>query len=170
MITLKPAKRVLVLQSLLVALLYLSLQSGVFYLQLSATIHARLSSLLLALTLIGGGGFLVYSFLWRLTSVFTISAECVSASIGILSRSHIRIPLNRIVDYQVSRPLLERILGLGAIHIDTAGSEELIMPQISRREITTALKQLDSLLNKEQYRSDTSSGMKPALKEVPLSI
>lgn len=106
-----------------------------------------------------GGGSLLYSFLWRLTSVYTVSDEYVASTYGILSKKHIRIPMNRIVDYRVVTPLLERILGLGSIYIDTAGDEDLVMHEVSQTEIDLVVIKLDKLLNKEQLKSEPTGNL-----------
>ncbi len=153
--TIRPAKRILILYSLAFLVSLILLLLGLEYLRQRISYDQVITKCVWQVAILLGLLLLAYATLWRLTSVYTISSEFVAATIGILSKNHIRIPMNRIVDYRIITPLLERILGLGHIHIDTAGDDDLIMRQISRDEIGLAVKKLDKLLNKEQRRSDT---------------
>lgn len=150
-IIIHPAKRVLALYFLSFILILAILVFLLDSLNQQLDLINALSNIIWKLAVFVGLSLLCYSFLWRLTSKYTISTECVAATIGIFSKNHIRIPLNRIVDYQVITPLLERLLGLGSIHIGTAGDENLVMQQVSKGEIEVAVLKLDKLLNKEQH-------------------
>ncbi len=160
--TLHPAKRIVVLYALSLLLVIILLILGLAHLQQQLGQDDYSVAIVWKVVLPVGLAALFYSFLWRLTSIYKISDEYVSATFGILSKTHIRIPLNRIVDYQVITPLLERILGLGSIHIDTAGDEDLIMRQVSQGEITSAVSRLNKLLNKELQSSKSPVGFVPA--------
>jgi len=158
-IELHPAKRILALYFLSFVLVLAALIYGVEHLNQAIDLNQNITSVIWKVAVIIGVSLLAYSFLWRLTSLYTISAECVASTVGILSKSYIHIPMNRIIDYQIFTPLLERILGLGSIQIGTAGDEDLIMRQISIEEIEVAAKRLDKLLNKEQRRSDNDTNL-----------
>ena len=152
--TLHPAKRIWAVYFLSFLIIIAMVHFGLGILQGQQSLGKDAVAIIWKTTNILGLVALAYLYLWDLTSVFTISGECVTATMGILSKSHIRIPMNRITDYQVITPFHERILGIGSIHIDTAG-DDLIMRQISRTEIDSAVLRLEQLLNKEQYRSDS---------------
>lgn len=157
-IILRPAKRILVLYFLaFIATI------GVFALSLQhfgpiIGLEPRILSYLWDTLVIIGGGLLCYAVLWHLTCTYRLTHECVTGSTGILSRQHIRIALNRIVDYRIMRSLIERFIGLGDLHIDTAGREgdELIMHQIDLGALSKAVLKLDDLLNQDQHKAETA--------------
>lgn len=162
-IILKPAKRVLVLYFL--ALLFTLAVLG-FSLQLiGQALGIEIGVLMYVWNVIAiiGAGLLCYAALWRLTCTYSLTHECVLGSTGILSRQHIRIALSRIVDYRVMRPLIERIIGLGDLHIDTAGrdGDELVMHQISHHQLDKVVLRLNALLNQVQKKSERSDKVDP---------
>lgn len=148
--TIRPAKRIIVLYALLFCLILSSILFAVRHIQLQFGLDPVIISIIFKAILFIGIPLLSYVSLWRLTSVYKISSECVTSTTGILSKSHIRIPINRIVDYRVLTPLFERILGIGSIKIDTAGDDDLLMEHISKNEIALVAIKLNKLLNKQQ--------------------
>jgi len=88
----------------------------------------------------------------RLTSVYTLNPLEITATVGILSKSSIRIPLNRICNYEVRRTFLERIVGLGDVMIDTPGTSghELVMAELDKSVIDAMLTQLNTLLAQQK--------------------
>lgn len=157
-ILLRPAKRIL--------LLYLGVVAGILYL-LALTFrflhhnfdisYIGLGRLWLSIGIIGFG-FLCYAFLWRITCEYVISIDRITSKTGILSRRHIHIPLGRVIDYRLMRPIMERLLGLGSLHIDTAGNdEEIVMQQISEHELAAAGLRLDELLENDNQKDSSST-------------
>ncbi|MDD2942277.1 MAG: PH domain-containing protein [bacterium] len=154
-ISLHPAKRVLLLYllALLLALAHLGL--AFLYLESVVGMGAHFLMLLWLTITIVGVGFLCYAALWNFTCSYKLNDECVTGSIGILSREHVRIGLSQIVDYRIMRSITERIICIGDLHINTAGrdNDELIMRQIANNELEHAVTILDRLLNIEQHKS-----------------
>lgn len=149
-IVLRPAKRVVVLSAIGIAILVVLIGFGLFYLYFFFQLDLTAVSYIWLGSLIIGALVLLYTYLWRLTSVFKISNESVTTSTGILAKEDVRISLNRIVDYRLMRTMLDRILGLGSLHINTAGNDqEIIMQQLSDTKIDVATKTLNNLLQKE---------------------
>ena len=157
-ILLRPAKRILVLY-LGVVLIVLGVLAFVLiflqdYFQTDYVIIARFW---ISVAMIGFG-FLCYAFLWRITCEYTISNDRITANTGILSRRHIHIPIGRVIDYRLMRPIVERLLGLGSLHIDTAGNdEEIVMQQISEDELVRAGLRLDILLDRENRKENKTA-------------
>ena len=152
-IELHPAKRILAIYVISFASVVLLL----IFIQNSLPPYMSLdpSTLYIAWMLVAICGVVLfgYGLLWRLTSVFTVSSLYVSSTTGILSMKHMRIPVNRIIDYRVDTPLFERILGLASVHIDTAGGENIVMQQLSQHNVDLLLRRLDKMLNKERLRT-----------------
>lgn len=149
-ITIRPAKRILVFYLLAFVAVMVVLFFGLEYLQRHMGLAEIIIEFAWKMAIVFSLGRLCYVLLRHLTSVYSISTECVASTVGILSKQHIRIPTNKIVDYRVITPLLERILGLGSVYINTAGNEELKMSHISSSDIDMAVLRLDELLNREQ--------------------
>jgi uncharacterized membrane protein YdbT with pleckstrin-like domain len=157
-IVLHPAKRILVVYALAYLAMLLLIGFAVGFLREKTGLEIPTLWYVWIPLIFLGLGLFCYAFLWRLTSEFRISNECVTGNTGILSRRKIRISLSRIVDYRLMRPLLLRVLGLGSIHIDTAGNdEEIIMIQISNKVASKATKRLDELLRRDQHIPPTKS-------------
>lgn len=150
-ITIHPAKRLVVLYLVAYSAVLVLLALGLDYLRQHLGLAMFVIELVWEIALVAGIGHLCFILLRHLTSVFTISSEYVAVTTGILSKHHIRISMNKIVDYRVITPLLERILGLGSIFINTGSNEELMMKHISKDEIEVAVLRLNELLNIEQH-------------------
>ena len=70
-----------------------------------------------------GGLILVYQYLARVTSIYKISPLEISTDVGILSKQHDAAPLNRITNFRIERPFLQRLLGQANLLVDTAGGD-----------------------------------------------
>ncbi len=151
-ISINPARRVVILYFLAVLAVLSLLFYALDYLHRLFGLDSALVTGIWGFAALLGFVATVYSFLWRLTSTYSVSSECAASTIGILSKSHIRISMNRIVDYRVLTPLLQRVLGLGSLYIDNAGGEHLIMREISRQNIALVTARLDELLNRDQQK------------------
>lgn len=155
-IILKPAKRVLGLYLLAFLTTMGVLALSLVHFGQVIPLEPRFLLYLWVIIALLGGSLLCYAILWRLTCSYIVTHECLTGSTGILSRQHIRVALNQIVDYRIMRPLIERLIGLGDLHIDTAGQDEnkLIMYQISLHELEKAALRLDELLNRDQHKTE----------------
>lgn len=155
-IILKPAKRVLVLYLLAFFVTISVLALSLLHFSRVIPLEPRFLVYLWEIIALLGGGLLCYAALWHLTCSYRLTHECVTGSTGILSRQDIRIALNQVVDYRIMRPLIERLIGLGDLHIDTAGqdTDKLIMYQIGELELAKAVSLLDELLNRDQHKTE----------------
>lgn len=95
-----------------------------------------------------GGIWLFYLYLVRATSLYTIDENHLTSSVGIFAKRATKIPINRITNYEVHHTFFERVLGLGDINVDTAGSTEfeLKMAEVDRQDIDIVVRTLDQLL------------------------
>ena len=77
-----------------------------------------------------------YHYLARITSVYEINALEVTTDIGIFSKRRNAAPLNRITNFQVDRPFLQRLLGQANLLVDTAGGDgiELALNEMNRKD------------------------------------
>ena len=126
---------------------------GLDYLQLHFAVEVLTLRHIWTPVVLVGACSLCYAALSSFTSVFRISNRYVSGRTGILSRRHARISLNRVVNYRLIRPIVERVLGLGCLHIDTLErNDEIEMQQIRGRDLVMAMRRLDALLTKNQLR------------------
>jgi uncharacterized membrane protein YdbT with pleckstrin-like domain len=92
----------------------------------------------IGLAVLGGAGILWLTVVpllrWR-TTHFVLTTRRVLIREGILSRSGIDIPINRINSVQFRHSLIDRILGCGTLIIESAAEEPLEfddIPQIER--------------------------------------
>ena len=92
----------------------------------------------LGLGVLGGGGIirltLVPLLRWR-TTHFIVTNRRVLVREGVLTRSGIDIPLNRINSVQFRHSLVERMLGVGTLMVESASDEPLEfddIPQVER--------------------------------------
>jgi len=91
---------------------------------------------------------IVYAHLARITTVYTLDKSEITSTKGILSKRSVRVPLNRITNYEVRRTFVERLLGLGDVLVDTAGSKEfeIGMFELDRHDIDSIVKELELCL------------------------
>ena len=94
------------------------------------------------MTVLGGALTLLYLFLKRRLTVYRLNAIELIGREGVFTKRVTRIPLNRVTNYDTHASLLDRLLGLNNIFIDTPGGTGYEM----------ALKQLD------QYDAQLLSG------------
>jgi uncharacterized membrane protein YdbT with pleckstrin-like domain len=74
-----------------------------------------------------------YQYLARVTSVYEITPLEVTAEVGILSKQRDSAPLNRITNFRVERPFIQRILGQANLLVDTAGGDEVELTLLEMR-------------------------------------
>jgi uncharacterized membrane protein YdbT with pleckstrin-like domain len=165
-IILKPAKRILLLYLLAFFATLATLGFGLSYLRLTFELEADTLLFIWNLFVLVGLILLCYALLWWYTCAYSIEDECVTGSIGILSRKHIRVAINQIVDYQLRRSLLQRFIGIADLQINTASRDfdELIMRQVSGHELKRGVLKLDKLLNKDQRKDQRKN--QPKLRKV----
>lgn len=122
-----------------------------------ATLSYPKSIYLWGLVLVAALVFFIAKHIERISKVYQIDNLNLSSHTGIFSKSIVRIPLNRITNYQVTQSFIERIMGLGSLIIDTAGGDaaELAMQSMEIRDIELLIRNLDALLaeNKLETRS-----------------
>lgn len=156
-LSLRPAKRLLLLYLLgfIVAVSLLGL--SFLYLTSVSGMGGHFLTIVWNTIALVGIGFLCYRALLHYTSSYELTNECVTGSIGILSRQTIRIGLSQIVDYRIIRSFTSRLIGIGDLHVDTAGRDvdELIMRNIAIGELNHAVYLLEKLLNIEQHKPNT---------------
>ncbi|WP_299578026.1 PH domain-containing protein [uncultured Sunxiuqinia sp.] len=98
------------------------------------------------------GANLVYHML-RIQSIrYEITAEELQFHSGILSRKHEYIELYRVKDFQVQRPLIYRIFGLGNLLIYTSDKTTPVLKMAAIRNPRTIYKTLRDLV--EQNRRE----------------
>ncbi len=110
---------------LLIAGAFLLLSAGLFYglydRWLSAQDFAKLEFFLLITTLLA---FLLTMFYFQ-TAYIKVENESVLVRRGILIRTSMMIPFNKIDNIQTKATLLDAVLGLQTIMIDTSGTDEI---------------------------------------------
>jgi uncharacterized membrane protein YdbT with pleckstrin-like domain len=67
---------------------------------------------------------LIWGFLKRIRTTYTISNQRLTINIGLLSRDIHQARLERVQNVNANQSMLERMLGIGDVNFDTAGSAE----------------------------------------------
>jgi uncharacterized membrane protein YdbT with pleckstrin-like domain len=67
---------------------------------------------------------LIWGFLKRIRTTYTISNQRLTINIGLLSRDMHQARLERVQNVDTNQSILERMLGIGDVNFDTAGSAE----------------------------------------------
>lgn len=93
-----------------------------------------------------------YQYLARVTSVYEVTPLEVSTEIGILSKQRDSAPLNRITNFRVERPLIQRLLGQANLLVDTAGGDgvELSLLEMRRPDAERFAKLLSLRLGQQK--------------------
>jgi len=93
-----------------------------------------------------------YHYLARITSVYEINPLEISTDIGILSKRRDAAPLNRITNFQVDRPFVQRLLGQANLLVDTAGGDgvELKLKEMKRKDAEQFAKLLTLQLGQQK--------------------
>lgn len=88
----------------------------------------------------------------RIHTRYTLDPLDLTEISGYFSKRAIKVPLNRITDYQVSRSFLQRLLGLGNIYINTPGGigYELILRELTEQDLTTMANGLENLFEQQK--------------------
>lgn len=67
--------------------------------------------------------FILYSVLWVKLFRYEVAPGEFKKEYGVISKSYVSIPYQRIQNVNIRRGLLERMLGISSLKIETAGSE-----------------------------------------------
>ncbi len=67
---------------------------------------------------------LIWGFLKRIRTTYTISNQRLTINIGLLSRDLHQARLERVQNVNANQSVLQRMLGIGDVNFDTAGSAE----------------------------------------------
>ena len=88
--------------------------------------------------------YLGYLYARHVTTSYALNPTEVVGRSGLFSRRVIRIPLNRITNYDCHASLIDRLLGLRRVRIDTPGSTgfELVMTRLRKVDADRILGQL----------------------------
>lgn len=109
----------IVLSLLILSLLFYTISSALFINEMKALSHI-LTMLAIAVLLV----VLVYGFLYKEATTIYVDEEKVSYETGVLERVRKDIPIAKITDSVIQRSVLERVLGLATLYINTAGRAE----------------------------------------------
>ena len=93
---------------------------------------------------LAGAFYLGYLYLIRVTTSYTLNVLEVAGRSGVFSTKVVRIPLNRITNYECKASFFERLLGLNNVMLDTPGGTgyELTMSRLSKRDSDTIVENL----------------------------
>jgi len=79
----------------------------------------------LAIIWLGGAFFVGLGFIMAKFQVITLDENTISYSTGILATKRVTLPYARITETSYAQGILERILGVGTVSIDTAGGSDV---------------------------------------------
>ena len=99
---------------------------------------------------------LTYYFYW-----YELREDGFRKELGVIQKKYTTIPYNRIQNVDIYRGVIDRILGLSDLHIQTAGASGLIttegrLPGLSR-EVAEQLR--DELIRRAQQSRTTNQGL-----------
>ena len=96
------------------------------------------SGVLPLLILIAAVAILFYLVLWVKMYKYETTDVSFEKEYGVIAKNHVSIPYHHIQNVDIKRGILERILGISSVEIQTAGSEvggaEGVLPGISKRK------------------------------------
>jgi uncharacterized membrane protein YdbT with pleckstrin-like domain len=106
---------------------------------------------------------LIICFIWSKLTYYFYRYELMDAGfrkeLGVIYKKYVTIPYDRIQNVDISRGILDRILGLSSLNIQTAGSSDMTgaegrLPGLSR-EVAEQLR--DELI--QRARQSTNHGL-----------
>lgn len=109
----------------------------------------------------------VYAVAWIVSRSykFELTADAFQKEYGVIFKHYVAIPYEQVQNVDITRSLLERLLGLSHLMVQTAGSERVaaegVLPGIGRAE---AVRLRDELL---QRMEASQSAPPPATPEAP---
>ena len=101
-----------------------------------------------------------YLVIKRNTTKYIITSDNISSESGIFLKTIIKVPLHRISDYKIDSSLVERLIGVSNIMIDTSGGSagyELTMHDLENKDVDIIVAKLDMHL-KKQVANDEDVG------------
>jgi putative membrane protein len=135
----------------------------------AATFAAGGRTMLAALILVGIIGLVVRVLSWQRFH-YSFDGEVLRVSEGVLSRNHRALDVARIQQVEIDRSLLQRLLGLAALRVETAGSssevevELRVVPEPDAVALRTAVRE-----SKRQV-TGTPAATDPAGEEPPRQV
>ncbi len=135
----KPALRVIVFYELVVTIICVATYNRAFFLWQE---NLALAGFVLSLPVF------IFYVLQRLFTSYQITEGRVSMWKGLIWRRAMHIPIQRITDMSVSRRLLPRMLGVGTVFLNSAGSDitEMTLRDVPNDKLRRAAAELDRLL------------------------
>jgi len=114
--------------------------------------------------------YLGYLYLMHVTTSYTVNVLEVIGHSGVFSRKVVRIPLNRITNYECRTSFVERVLGLSNVMIDTPGgaSFELIMARLLKHDSDNIVEHLRYLMGQQKVSDAGSNVELKSLREQAL--
>ena len=88
--------------------------------------------------------FLLYVVIWRYSTYYQVHSDEITGTTGIIAKSQVRIPIDRISDFGAKRTFWQFFLGVTNVYVDTPGSDrvELILLSLSRGDANAIVIQL----------------------------
>lgn len=114
-----------------------------------------------------GAAYLAYIFLSHITTSYTVNALEVVGHSGVFSKKVVRIPLNRITNYECKASFLERVIGMNNVMLDTPGGTgyELTMSRLLRRDADLVVGHLRYLMGQQKIAEAGSNKELRTLRE-----
>ncbi|MFZ6052386.1 PH domain-containing protein [Halocola ammonii] len=138
-----------------------------------STFNTKFIIPLIILFIVGGILMIVFSILQYQKFTFKVDEKYLIIHKGVLVKDKTKIPLERIQSVHIEEPLLQRLLGLASVQVDTAGSQgkELEVPALETEDAVALQKVLrakkeeksEELDNQDEARFEAvdESGSKP---------
>lgn len=79
----------------------------------------------LGVLMLAGGVIMLYHYFYWKNYVITVKNDGVEIEKGVFSRNHRDIPLRRIQNIDLNRNIVQRVLGISALTLETAGGNEV---------------------------------------------
>jgi uncharacterized membrane protein YdbT with pleckstrin-like domain len=112
-----------------------------------------------------------YLYLSHKNTTYTLNALEVMGTSGVFSRKTVRIPLNRITNYESSSTFLERLLGINNVMIDTPGGTgfELSMTRLLKKDSELVVGHLRFLIGQQKIAEAGSNQKLKSLRQKAVS-
>ena len=110
---------------------------------------------------------LSYLLLAHLSTSYSVNALEIIGRSGVFSKKSIRIPLNRITNYECNANFIERMLGLNNILIDTPGGTgyELKMARLKKQDSVQIIQHLRYLMGQQKVAEAGSNEELRSIRE-----
>lgn len=102
--------------------------------------------------LLAGASYLGYIYLFHVTTCYRLNPLEVVGQSGVFSKKIIRLPLNRITNYECKASFIERILGISNVMLDTPGGAgyELAMYRLPDKDSARIVSNLRYLMGQQK--------------------